>query len=138
MWSEENSDLWLNFMRRRIPRDQHILSEPLAGQHCVCAYDDKAHGKAHVIPYLIRLAESKNEPALVCCWRQADRAAIVCIADGKLQLANIYEAATKEQLLYWVLTIYEEHSLAHDVPLYVRCGDTTRKLLYAHVNTNEL
>ena len=138
MLDENNNDLWLNFLRKKLPREQHILQRHFSEQQCTCLYEQKNNNENHIIPHLIVKAEGKGVATLVCAYRQTDKVAIVCLKEGRLQLANIYEAGTKEQMLYWVLNIYEQMNLSVKTPLYAHCGESTRKLLYSHVETREL
>ena len=138
MADEENSDLWLNFLRRRIPRDQQQEVVECKAYSCICLYETRHAGQQHIIPTLLNKSTEKQLDTVVCAIRQNDKLAVVCIKEGKLQLANIYEAATKEQLLFWILNIYTQLQLPDTTPLYIQCGDGTRKLLYSHLNTQEL
>ena len=134
----DNHDLWLNFLRRRIPRDQKIAQRLFSQWRCACLYEVKNDEQQHIIALVLQKAIEKELETVVCAVRQGERVALVCIKDGALQLGNIYEAATKEQLLFWVLTIYKQLQLPDSTPLYIQCGDGTRKLLYSHLDTREL
>lgn len=137
---EENCDLWLNFMRERVPHDQHIGRYELTddgGKDIVCLYEERS-GRSHVIPYLLSQNTGKDGKEKVLAIREADHLAVIVYKGGNLQMANIFEAGTKEQTLYWLLKIYEQLQLDPHAPIYIRCGEGTRKLLYAHLNTQPL
>jgi len=139
---DENVDLWLNFLRDRVPRDQHVAQVEIPAQRCACIYELSARSEAelHVIPFLIDRAEQLTavSPTLLTAIRLQDKLAVACLQDGRLQLANIYDSSTKEQTLYWILSIYEQLHLDASIPIYIRCGVSTRKLLFAHLETREL
>ncbi len=135
LYDEEQEDLWLNFLKRQIPRDQEIGKEQITSQHCVCLFEKRKNRDSHIIPYLIRLASDKLQ-STVCAIRQADKMAVAVIINSKLQLANIYEAGTKEQMLYWLLRIYEQLNIPKETPLYIQCGEGTKKLLNSHFITS--
>lgn len=139
---DETPDLWLNFLRERVPHDQAISSVTLEEDRLVCLYESKtqADGAAqeHVIPYILTRACEIEDADCALAIREGERLAIVCYKDAQLQLGNIFEASTKEQALYWILKTYEELGLTPTTPLYVRCGEGTRKLLSAHLNTRPL
>lgn len=134
---DENPDLWLNFLRDRVPHDQVISSTVLEECKVVCLFETKGV-QEHVIPYLLTRACACEETDKVFAIREGDRLGVVCFSQNKLLLGNIYDASTKEQALYWILKIYEQLQLRSDVPIYIRCGESTRKLLLAHLNTLEL
>lgn len=136
---DESPDLWLNFLRERIPRNQLILSVPIPEQKCVCLVESRPNAECnnHVIPFLIKEA-IKHEPNCLTALRQGDRLAVAVMQSGRLQLANIYDASTKEQTLYWLLSIYEQLQLDITTPLYVSCGVSTRRLLASHLQTHDL
>lgn len=134
---DENRDLWVNFLRDRIPHNQSIESEEFPDQHLLCLTEN---GKdlPHAIPYLLHEAErhlSDGESDFVLGIRQDDHLALLCYQHGALQLGNIYEAGTKEQTLYWILKLYEVQRMSMRAPLYIRCGDGTHRLLNTHLNT---
>lgn len=136
---EETPDLWLNFLRDRIPHDQIIRREKVAKQGCTCLYEFRPHTEElpHVVPFLVKEC-MRHESTCLAAIRQGDRLAVTVITDGKLQLANIYDSSTKEQTLYWILSICEQLALPQATPLYIRCGVSTRKLLNAHLETRDL
>ena len=138
MYDTENRDMWLNFLRRRIPRDQQVEVCDFPDFHCACLYETKQPERQHIICLLLQKASQHKLEAAIYAIRQADKLAVVCVRDGELQLANIYEAATKEQLLFWILNIYKQLQLPDTTPLYIQCGDGTRKLLFSHLDTREL
>lgn len=145
---EETPDLWLNFLRDRIPHDQQIARVDIPSQGCVCLVElkkggantttDSSTNDVHVIPFLIneaiRYANGKDS---VMAIRQGERLAMAVIKGGRLQMANIFESSTKEQTLYWILSAYEQVGMAADTPLYIRCGASTRKLMDAHLEVLE-
>lgn len=136
LMDEDHRDLWLNFMRDRIPHDQQMQQVEIASQGCVCLYEGRKgqEDRMHVIPYLIDEC-AKHEATAVVAIRQGERLAAAAMKDGKLQMANIFESSTKEQTLYWILSIYEQLELPQETPLYIRCGASTHNLLNAHVET---
>lgn len=138
--NEENPDLWLNFLRERIPRDQQIAQDPIPEQRCVCLIETRptTEQRSHVIPFLIRACVRTGLADVVTAIRQGDKLAVAVLKDGHLQLANIYDSSTKEQTLYWLLSIYEQFHLPTGTPLYIQCGVSTRKLMDAHLNTFDL
>lgn len=134
---DENPDLWLNFLREKVPHDQVISSMVFEDCKVVCLYEAN-DDQEHVIPYLLTHACAHEEADKVLAVREGDRLGIVCIKENQLQLGNIFEASTKEQALYWILKAYEQLGLKQDTPIYIRCGEGTRKLLQAHLNTQSL
>ena len=134
---DENPDLWLNFLRDRVPHDQVISSIVFEEHKVVCLYESKGK-QEHAIPYLISRACAREEANKVFAIREGDRLGIVCFRENKLLLGNIFEASTKEQALYWILKIYEQLELDKSTPIYIRCGDGTRKLLLAHLDAQQL
>ncbi|MCQ2335434.1 MAG: DUF3822 family protein [Paludibacteraceae bacterium] len=152
LYQEENADLWLNFLRPRIPRTQRIVAQSFPEFELVCVYEDGISRHKHVIPTLLTAASAASagtetnmshtqdnmgaeKTTALYALRQEDRLAVVCIIHGQLQLANIYEADTKEQALFWLLKIYDQFQLPHTTSLYIQCGDTTFRLLNAHIPT---
>jgi len=129
---DENPDLWLNFLRDRVPHDQAISSVAFEAYNAICLFEAKKPID-HVIPYLLTRACENDEDKMVAL-REGDKIALVGIKDGLLQIGNIFEASTKEQALYWVLRTYELIQLDPQAPLYLRCGEGTRKLFQAHLN----
>lgn len=144
LYDEETPDLWINFLRDRIPTDQKIRRVALPSQDCVCLIEEKrnAENLEHVVPYLIREAErlavNIADGTIVTAIRLNDRLAVAVLKNGKLQMANIFESSTKEQTLYWLLSAYEQIKLPHTTPLYIRCGTSTRKLMDAHLEVFDL
>ena len=130
---DENPDLWLNFLRERVPHAQVISSVPFEPFHLVCLFESK-QARQHVIPYILTRACERETSDGVFAIRETDRLALVCIQNGQLQLGNIYEASTKEQTLYWILKAYEVLHLSATTPITIQCGEGTRKLLSAHLN----
>lgn len=134
---DENPDLWLNFLRERVPHDQVISSIVLEESKVVCLYESRGE-QEHVIPYLLTHACGREETDKMLAIREGDRLAIVCFQGNQLQLGNIYEASTKEQALYWILKIYEQLELDKSAPIFIQCGEGTRKLLLAHLNVQPI
>lgn len=138
---DENPDLWVNFLRPRVPRTQHIKAEAFPGNRLVCLYEAAAsqeENQQHALCYLLHEAQGHAEKDYVVAVRMDDRLAVVCFRDGQLQLGNIYDAGTKEQTLYWILKIYEVIGLDKTAPIYIRCGDGTMRLLRTHLNANPI
>lgn len=134
---DENPDLWLNFLRERVPHDQVISSVTFEDEGVVCLFEAKG-AEEHVIPYLLTRAGAIDAPDKLLAIREGERLAIACYKAGKLQLSNIYEATTKEQALYWILKAHEELSFSKQTPVHIRCGEGTRKLLSSHLEIQEL
>lgn len=139
---DENPDLWLNFLRERVPHDQSFCSIAFEEQHVVCLYETKRKQDSnafqnHVIPYLLTRA-CAIDGNMVLAIREGDKLAIVAFKDEKLQIGNILEASTKEQALFWILKTYEQIQLPLETPIYIQCGEGTRRLLQSHLNTQSL
>lgn len=131
---DENPDLWLNFLRERVPHDQVISSTTFEELGLVCLYEAKKE-REHVIPYILsRACAHEMTDNAVCAIRDSDKLAVVCFINGQLHLGNIYEATTKEQTLYWILKIYEVLQIPASVTLYLQCGEATRKLITSHLH----
>ena len=131
---DENPDLWLNFLRERVPHDQVISAATFEELKLVCLYEEK-NEREHVIPYILSRACAREiTDNAVWAIRENDKLAVVCFINGQLHLGNIYEATTKEQTLYWMLKIYEILQIPATVTLYLQCGEATRKLISSHLH----
>ena len=131
---DENPDLWINFLREKIPHDQVISSTTFEELKLVCLYEAKAD-REHVIPYILSRACAREiTDNAVWALRDSDRLAVVCFMNGQLHLGNIYEATTKEQARYWILKIYEVLQIPATVTLYLQCGEATRNLITSHLH----
>lgn len=118
LYREEDQDLWLNFLQENIDKEQHIIADRIEEAHCICLHQIQSRNdtptlpqKTHWIAWLIRKAYQGSESTELLFCHIQDRLLVVLVINGELQLGNVYDAPTQEDVLYYLLAICQQYEL---------------------------
>lgn len=119
LYREEDTDLWVNFLRENIPHNQSIQTEHIPLYGCVCLHEADQQKRPHCLAHLLQTSAQIADITFGMAYVATDCMVWVSVRNKQVQHANVYEVQTATDVLYHILNSLSQLAFPKETCVYL-------------------